>query len=126
MDGKTLREIDGEEIPGVHLSAAYSTSAEVVLPSIAVREKEKNEQTGLKPLLETLGSEGRLEGRTSVLRIGLIVLDPDVRAGPGGALGDRSLEIVGGSRRSATRSSFRLPHRIRAERDFERRERNPC
>jgi hypothetical protein len=39
VDGKTLRGIHGEEIPGVHLVAVYALRAGAVLAQIQAREK---------------------------------------------------------------------------------------
>ena len=39
LDGKTLRGIHGEEIPGVHLVSVYALRARAVLTQIGVREK---------------------------------------------------------------------------------------
>jgi hypothetical protein len=59
VDGKTLRGIHGEEVPGVHLVAVYSPRKEVVLTQIAVGEKE-NELTATKQALAEVSLEDKI------------------------------------------------------------------
>lgn len=59
VDGKTLRGIHGEEVPGVHLVAAYAHQSDVVVGQQAVGEKE-NELAALPGLLGQLDLEGRV------------------------------------------------------------------
>lgn len=61
LDGKTLRGIQGHEVPGVHLLAAYAHEAKVVLEQIPVGAKT-NEH---KAALELLGllPRGALKGK---------------------------------------------------------------
>jgi hypothetical protein len=61
LDGKTLRGIQGHEVPGVHLLAAYAHEAKTVLEQIPVGAKT-NEH---KAALELLGllPRGALEGK---------------------------------------------------------------
>jgi len=58
LDGKTLRGIHGEEIPGVHLVAAYSTHADAVRMQIGVAKKDESELRATKGVLEALDLEG--------------------------------------------------------------------
>lgn len=53
LDGKTLRGIHGEELPGVHLIAAYAHQTGLVVGQQAVREKG-NELGAVLALLEHL------------------------------------------------------------------------
>ncbi len=53
VDGKTLRGIHGEEIPGVHLVAAYAQHTPAVLAEAATRGKG-HERAGVKAVLEAL------------------------------------------------------------------------
>jgi hypothetical protein len=59
VDGKTLRGIHGEELPGVHLVAAYAHQAGVVVGQQAVGEKQ-NELGALAGLLNQLDLCGRV------------------------------------------------------------------
>jgi hypothetical protein len=61
LDGKTLRGIQGHEVPGVHLLAAYAHEAKVVLEQVPVGAKT-NEH---KAALELLGllPRGALKGK---------------------------------------------------------------
>jgi hypothetical protein len=59
MDGKTLRGIHGEEIPGVHLIAAYAHRAGAVLAQIAAPGKGQ-ELAAAKVALEQVPLEGRV------------------------------------------------------------------
>lgn len=53
LDGKTLRGIHGEEIPGVHLVAAYAHQTRMVLAQTAT-EGKGNELAGVKQLLREI------------------------------------------------------------------------
>jgi len=57
VDGKTLRGIHGEEVPGVHLVAAYTHQSGIVLGQQAVGEKE-NELGAIAGLLDQLDLRG--------------------------------------------------------------------
>lgn len=57
IDGKSLRGIHGEELPGVHLVAAYVHGSGIVVGQQAVEEKE-NELGALDGLLSQLGLKG--------------------------------------------------------------------
>lgn len=59
VDGKTLRGIHGEQLPGVHLVAAYAHQAGIVVGQQAVGEKE-NELGALPGLLSQLDLRGRV------------------------------------------------------------------
>lgn len=59
VDGKTLRGIHGEQLPGVHLLAAYAHQAGVVVGQQAVGEKQ-NELGALSGLLNQLDLRGRV------------------------------------------------------------------
>ena len=59
VDGKTLRGIHGEELPGVHLVAAYAHQAGIVVGQQAVSEKE-NELGGLAGLMDQVDLRGRV------------------------------------------------------------------
>jgi hypothetical protein len=59
VDGKTLRGIHGEELPGVHLVAAYAHQAGIVVGQQAVGEKQ-NELGALAGLLDQLDVRGRV------------------------------------------------------------------
>lgn len=59
VDGKTLRGIHGEEVPGVHLVAAYAHRRGTVLAQRAVGEWG-NELTALPDLLDQLPLEGQV------------------------------------------------------------------
>jgi hypothetical protein len=59
VDGKTLRGIHGEQLPGVHLVAAYAHQAGVVVGQQAVGEKQ-NELGALSGLLNQLDLRGRV------------------------------------------------------------------
>ena len=59
VDGKTLRGIHGEELPGVHLVAAYAHQAGIVVGQQAVGEKQ-NELGALAGLLDQLDLSGRV------------------------------------------------------------------
>jgi len=59
VDGKTLRGIHGEQLPGVHLVAAYAHHAGIVVGQQAVGEKE-NELAALAGLLDQLDLRGRV------------------------------------------------------------------
>lgn len=59
VDGKTLRGIHGEQLPGVHLVAAYAHQAGVVVGQQAVGEKQ-NELGAIAGLLNQLDLRGRV------------------------------------------------------------------
>lgn len=59
VDGKTLRGIHGEGVPGVHLVAAYAHRRGNVLAQSAVRERG-NELTALPDLLDQLPLRGQV------------------------------------------------------------------
>lgn len=59
VDGKTLRGIHGEEIPGVHLVAAYASRAGAVLAQIAAPGKGQ-ELAAAKEVLRQAPVEGRV------------------------------------------------------------------
>ena len=57
IDGKALRGIHGDQLPGVHLVAAYAHQAGIVVGQQAVGEK-KNELDAVAGLLEQLDLNG--------------------------------------------------------------------
>lgn len=59
VDGKTLRGIHGEEIPGVHLVAAYASRAGAVLAQIAAPGKGQ-ELAAAKEVLGQVPLQGRV------------------------------------------------------------------
>lgn len=59
LDGKTLRGIHGEELPGVHLVAAFAHRSGIVVGQQAVGEQQ-NELGTLPNLLEQLPIAGRV------------------------------------------------------------------
>ena len=59
LDGKTLRGIHGEEIPGVHLVAAYASRSGAVLTQIAAPGKGQ-ELAAAKEALSQVPLEGRV------------------------------------------------------------------
>lgn len=59
LDGKTLRGIHGEAIPGMHLVAAYAHQAEVIVAPLRT-EGEGQEITTTKEVLAGLPLEGRV------------------------------------------------------------------
>ena len=59
VDGKTLRGIHGEQLPGVHLVAAYAHQIGTVVGQQAVGDKE-NELGALPALLDRLDVGGRV------------------------------------------------------------------
>ena len=59
VDGKTLRGIHGEQLPGVHLVAAYAHQIGTVVGQQAVGDKE-NELGALPALLDRLDIGGRV------------------------------------------------------------------
>lgn len=59
IDGKTLRGIHGEQLPGVHLLAAYAHQSGIVVGQQAMGEK-KNELDALPRLLDQLDLRGRV------------------------------------------------------------------
>ena len=58
IDGKALRGIHGDQLPGVHLVAAYAHQAGIVVGQQAVGEK-KNELDAVAGLLRQLDLRGR-------------------------------------------------------------------
>lgn len=59
VDGKTLRGIHGEQLPGVHLVAAYAHQAGIVVGQQAVGERQ-NELGALRGLLSQLDLRNRV------------------------------------------------------------------
>lgn len=59
VDGKTLRGIHGEQLPGVHLVAAYAHQAGIVVGQQAVGERQ-NELGALQGLLSQLDLRNRV------------------------------------------------------------------
>jgi hypothetical protein len=59
LDGKTLRGIHGEEIPGVHLVSAYATRAGAVLAQVAAPGKGE-ELAAAKEVLRQIPLQGRV------------------------------------------------------------------
>ena len=59
LDGKTLRGIHGEEIPGVHLVSAYATGSGAVLPQSAAPGKGQ-ELAAAKAVLGQVPLEGQV------------------------------------------------------------------
>ena len=57
IDGKALRGIHGDQLPGVHLVAAYAHQAGIVVGQQAVGEK-RNELDAVEGLLGQLDLEG--------------------------------------------------------------------
>ena len=59
IDGKSLRGIPGEQVPGVHLVSAYGQRSRVVLAQVWV-ENQGQELAAVKRILEQLPLAGRL------------------------------------------------------------------
>jgi hypothetical protein len=59
IDGKALRGIQGHEVPGVHLLAAYAHEAKVVLDQIPVGAKANEHKSALE-LLDLIPVRGKL------------------------------------------------------------------
>ncbi len=59
IDGKRLRGIHGEQLPGVHLVAAYAHQSGIVVGQQAVRDK-KSELDAVPRLLDQLDLRGRV------------------------------------------------------------------
>ena len=59
IDGKALRGIHGEQLPGVHLVAAYAHQSGIVVGQQAVGYK-KNELGAMAGLLDQLDLNGRV------------------------------------------------------------------
>lgn len=59
VDGKTLRGVQGHEIPGVHLLAAFAHEAKLVLEQIPVDGKTNEHKTALK-LLNLIPLKGKV------------------------------------------------------------------
>jgi hypothetical protein len=59
LDGKSLRGIHGDEVPGVHLVAAYAHEARVVVAQMRTEGKGQ-ELAAAKEVLDQVSLEGRL------------------------------------------------------------------
>lgn len=59
VDGKTLRGVQGHEVPGVHLLAAYAHEARTVLDQIPVHATTNEHKTALE-LLDMIPLEGKV------------------------------------------------------------------
>lgn len=59
VDGKTLRGVQGHEVPGVHLLAAYAHEARTVLDQIPVDAKTNEHKTALE-LRDLIPVEGKV------------------------------------------------------------------
>lgn len=59
FDGKTLRGVQGHQLPGVHLLAAYAHEARTVLEQIPVHGKTNEHKTALE-LLDLIPLEGKV------------------------------------------------------------------
>jgi hypothetical protein len=59
LDGKTLRGVQGHEVPGVHLLAAYAHEAQTVLEQIPVQAKTNEHKAALE-LLDLIPVEGKV------------------------------------------------------------------
>lgn len=59
LDGKTLRGVQGHEVPGVHLLAAYAHEARTVLDQIPVDAKTNEHKTALE-LLDLIPVAGKV------------------------------------------------------------------
>jgi len=59
LDGKTLRGVQGHQVPGVHLLAAYAHEAKTVLDQIPVNAKTNEHKTALE-LLNLIPVEGKV------------------------------------------------------------------
>ncbi len=59
VDGKTLRGVQGHEVPGVHLLAAYAHEARTVLDQIPVDAKTNEHKTALERL-DLIPVEGKV------------------------------------------------------------------
>jgi len=59
VDGKTLRGIQGHEVPGVHVLAAYSHEAKAVLEQVPVGAKTNEHKAALE-LLDLVPVKGKL------------------------------------------------------------------
>jgi len=59
LDGKTLRGVQGHEIPGVHLLAAYAHEANAVLEQVPVHAKTNEHKAALE-LLDLIPIKGKL------------------------------------------------------------------
>jgi hypothetical protein len=58
VDGKTLRGVQGHEVPGVHLLAAYAHEARAVLDQIPAHAKTNEHKAALQ-MLDIIPIEGR-------------------------------------------------------------------
>lgn len=59
LDGKTLRGVQGHQIPGVHLLAAYAHEAQAVLEQVPVDAKTNEHKAALE-LLDLIPLKGKL------------------------------------------------------------------
>ena len=59
LDGKTLRGVQGHQVPGVHLLAAYAHEARTVLDQIPVDAKTNEHKTALE-LLDLIPLKGKV------------------------------------------------------------------
>jgi hypothetical protein len=59
VDGKTLRGVQGHEVPGVHLLAAYAHEAKIVLDQIPVHAKTNEHKAALE-MLDLIPVEGKV------------------------------------------------------------------
>jgi hypothetical protein len=59
VDGKTLRGVQGHEVPGVHLLAAYAHEARTVLDQIPVDAKTNEHKAALE-MLDLIPLEGKV------------------------------------------------------------------
>ena len=59
VDGKTLRGVQGHEVPGVHLLAAYAHEAKAILDQIPVHAKTNEHKAALQ-MLELIPVEGKV------------------------------------------------------------------
>ena len=59
IDGKALRGVQGHEIPGVHLLAAYAHEAKTVLAQLSVDAKTNEHKTALE-LLDLIPVKGKI------------------------------------------------------------------
>ena len=59
VDGKTLRGVQGHQLPGVHLLAAYAHEARIVLDQLPVHAGTNEHKTALR-LLDLIPVEGKV------------------------------------------------------------------
>ena len=81
LDGKTLRGVHGQEIPGVHLVSAYASRAGAVLAQVAAPGKGEGKCSELRGSeqpaafqegIETSGPPGAKEGCQGHLAVGAL------------------------------------------------------